>query len=92
LIGNGIDQHRFDRNQHPRARQLKRGELGLEEEQLVGVVGRLVEEKGHGEFFAMAGRMARKFPRAHFLVVGITEEDQSEVLGPQSTDIRDIKL
>ena len=88
LIGNGIDQCRFDRDRYPQARQLKRRELGLEEEHLVtGMVGRLVKEKGFGEFFAMAGRIAREFPQARFLVVSITEEDQSDALDPHQLSI-----
>ncbi len=84
LIGNGIDERRFDPALHPGARQRKRRELGLEEEHLVvGMVGRLVREKGWREFFQMAGRIAREFPRARFLAVGIAEEDQSDAVEPQ---------
>ena len=76
LIGNGIDERRFDRGLHPRGREDKRRELGLEPGHLVvGMVGRLVREKGFGEFFAMAGRIAREFSQARFLVVGISEDD-----------------
>ena len=83
LVGNGIDQSRFDRDRYPEARRLKREELGLEEQHLVvGMVGRLVQEKGFGDFFAMASRISRALPQARFLVVGITEEDQSDRLDP----------
>ena len=83
LIGNGIDQSRFDRDRYPQARRRKRAELGLEEQHLVvGMVGRLVREKGFGEFFAMASRISRALPQVRFLVVGITEEDQSDRLDP----------
>jgi glycosyltransferase involved in cell wall biosynthesis len=85
LIGNGIDERRFDRDGYPQVRREKRRELGLEEEQLViGMVARLVREKGYEEFFEMAGRIAREFPQVHFLIVGITEaEDQSDAVDPQ---------
>lgn len=86
LIGNGIDERRFDRGHHAGARLQKRAELGLAQEDLVvGVVGRLVREKGFEEFFAMAGRIARVFERARFLVVGITEEkEQSDSIDPKA--------
>jgi glycosyltransferase involved in cell wall biosynthesis len=80
-IGSGIDERRFDRALYPGARQDKRRELGLAPDDLVvGMVGRLVREKGWGEFFQMAGRIAPQFARARFLVVGITEEDQSDAV------------
>jgi len=85
LIGNGIDERRFDRDRYPGARQQKRRELGLEEEHLVvGMVARLVREKGYEEFFAMAGRIAGQFPQVRFLIVAITEEDQSDAVDPQA--------
>jgi glycosyltransferase involved in cell wall biosynthesis len=85
LVGNGIDERRFDPDQHPQARQRKRAELGLAEDHLVvGMVGRLVREKGFVEFFEMAGRVARQEPRARFLVVGIREEEQSDAIDPQA--------
>lgn len=85
LIGNGIDERRFDRDRYPEARQAKRRELGLDDGHLVvGMVARLVREKGFEEFFAMAGRIAREFPRARFLIVGITEiDDQSDAVDPR---------
>jgi glycosyltransferase involved in cell wall biosynthesis len=84
LVGNGIDERRFDPERFPEARQRKRRELGLAEGHLVvGMVARLVREKGYLEFFAMAGRLAREFPRLRFLVVGITEPDQWDAIDPQ---------
>ena len=81
LIGNGIDQTRFDRSKYPRAREQKRAELGWQKGHLVvGIVGRLVAEKGFPEFFAMAAILARKFAELRFLVVGITEPDQRDAL------------
>jgi len=77
LIGN----ERFDPFGYPGARVAKRRELGFEPGDLVvGMVGRLVREKGYVEFFEMAGRMAATHPQARFLVVGITEPDQSDAV------------
>ena len=84
LIGSGIDERRFDRSLYPQARQVTRQALGLASEDLVvGMVGRLVREKGWEEFFQMAGRVAQTCKRARFLVVGITEADQSDAVDPQ---------
>lgn len=84
LVGNGIDERRFDPEGYPEARRRKRCELGLEEWHLVvGMVARLVREKGYEELFAMAGQLARQFPQLRLLVVGITERDQWDAIDPQ---------
>ncbi len=83
LIGNGIDEDRFDPGKYPGARERTRRELGWDSSHLVvGMVGRLVAEKGLPEFFEMAGRLSAELPEARFLVVGISEEDQSDALDP----------
>ena len=43
-----------------------------------------MREKGYLEYFEMAGRIAREFPQARFLVVGITEPDQSDAVDPRT--------
>ena len=81
LVGNGIDQSRFDRRNYPEARREKRTELGWKENHLVvGMVGRLVKEKGFLEFFEMAGALARNSADVRFLIVGITEPDQKDAV------------
>ncbi|MEE3259969.1 MAG: glycosyltransferase family 4 protein [Candidatus Latescibacterota bacterium] len=84
LIGNGVDERRFGPALHPQARAEKRAELGFGEGDLVvGMVTRLVREKGCVEFFAMAERIAGKWPQARFLMVGIPEgQDQSDAVEP----------
>ena len=83
LIGNGIDEDRFDPGKYPGARERKRRELGWDSSHLVvGMVGRLVAEKGFAEFFEMAARLSAEIPESRFLVVGISEEDQSDALDP----------
>ena len=83
LIGNGIDEVRFDPAKFPQARAGERRELGWREDDLVvGMVGRTVLEKGYVEFFQMAGRLARALPAARFLVVAINEPDQSDAVDP----------
>ena len=84
LIGNGVDERRFDPALHVEARASKRAELELAEDDLVvGMVTRLVREKGCVEFFQMAAHLAEQWPKARFLMVGIPEEnDQSDAVDP----------
>ena len=83
LEGNGIDETRFDPRLYPDARREKRRELGLDDADLVvGMVGRLVEEKGYREFFEMAGRLAGVRKDVRFLNVGIAEPEQSDGIDP----------
>ncbi len=82
LIGNGVDERRFDPGLHPEARVGTRAELGFAEKDLVvGMVTRLVREKGCVEFYQMAARLVEQWPQARFLMVGIPEEnDQSDAV------------
>jgi glycosyltransferase involved in cell wall biosynthesis len=81
-IGSGIDERRFDRDLYPAAGGEIRRQLGIGNDELVvGMVGRFVEEKGWIEFCRMAGRVAQKEERARFLAVGINEKkDQSDAV------------
>lgn len=69
-IGNGVDPTRFD----PAVRRscdAVRAELGLPVgAPVIGMVGRLVGEKGVREFLAAAETIAADFPEVHFLLVG----------------------
>lgn len=71
LIGNGIDLNRFDPSRFSSGEiRQKRVELGIAEDEIViGIVGRLVKDKGYAEFFEMAGKLARRVPNCRFLVV-----------------------
>ncbi|SVC95190.1 uncharacterized protein METZ01_LOCUS348044, partial [marine metagenome] len=86
LVGNGIDENRFDRQKHAGSRRRTRDELGFGDDHLVvGMVGRLVREKGFVEFFEMAGLLAQWRPQTRFLVVGIPEmEEQSDAVDPHA--------
>lgn len=84
LVGNGIDERRFDPSRYLDGRARMRAALGYGERDLVvGMVGRLVREKGFLEYAAMAGRLARRDPRLRFLVVGIAEPEQSDAVDPR---------
>lgn len=82
LLGNGVDLERFspDRfdEQH---RQCVRRELGVQDgEVLVGVVGRLVVEKGYREVFDAARRLRDTAPSARLVVVGPHEPDKGDAV------------
>jgi len=78
-VGNGVDVSRFN---PPTARPAAetRAELGIPVDAIViGIIGRMVAEKGYGEFFTAAAGVARQVPAAHFLVIGgqlASERDQ----------------
>lgn len=69
-IGNGVDVARFN-PQAAKPRAAMREELGIPQDAVViGMIGRMVAEKGYGEFFAAAAAVAKQAPRAWFLVIG----------------------
>lgn len=80
--GNGIDVHRFDPARIPAERRLAlRREWGFPADAFViGMVGRLVREKGYEEFFAAADALSPRWPHVRFLVVGPVESDQRDTL------------
>jgi glycosyltransferase involved in cell wall biosynthesis len=69
-IGNGVDPSQFigqDRLKQIKARRL----LGIPESApVIGIVARLVQEKGYKEFFEAAILISRSVPNVYFLVVG----------------------
>jgi glycosyltransferase involved in cell wall biosynthesis len=71
-IGNGIPLARFDPAHYTTGqRRAIRAELGLRDEHVViGMVGRLVAEKGYREAFEAAKRVRERVPNARFLFVG----------------------
>jgi glycosyltransferase involved in cell wall biosynthesis len=72
LLGNGIDLARFDPGAIDGA-ELRRAreEMGAPDgDVVVGVVGRLVWEKGYREVFEAARLLAQNAPRVKFVVVG----------------------
>lgn len=69
-IGNGIDIRRFD-PEAVRPREEVRAELGIPAGAVViGMIGRMVAEKGFGEFFDAAAAIAKRHPGAYFVVIG----------------------
>ncbi|MDP2292452.1 MAG: glycosyltransferase family 4 protein [Actinomycetota bacterium] len=79
LLGNGIDLSRFDGDRAHRERV--RAEWGIGPEQvLVGVVGRLVREKGIDEIVAAADVLRRADASVAIVVIGPAEPDKRDGL------------
>jgi glycosyltransferase involved in cell wall biosynthesis len=73
-VYNGIDLERFDpaRVAADERAEIRR-RLGIEAgAPVIGIVGRMVREKGFFEFFDAAALIATEFPEARFLIVGDT--------------------
>ena len=77
VLGNGIDLTRFDGSRAARART--RAEWGVADGTvLVGVVGRLVREKGLAEIVASAGALRDHQPPITVVVVGPADPDKAD--------------
>jgi glycosyltransferase involved in cell wall biosynthesis len=77
LLGNGVSLTRFAATT-PEDRAAVRSELGIREDQVaIGIVGRLVAEKGYPELFEAARRLP---PQAVVVVVGPDDADKADAL------------
>ncbi len=78
-LGNGVDLQRFDpSNPSRRTREDVRAELGLHENEIVvGVVGRLVEEKGYPELFEAVSELDERY---RLVVVGPDDPAKPDAL------------
>ena len=80
-IGNGIDVTRFNPHNISIPPQKKREEVGIKADELVvGIVARLVYEKGYMELFQAAVELTRKFDNVKFLVVGPVENERKDAV------------
>lgn len=69
-IGNGVDPRRFDPQRIADPASVRHA-LGIPRNaRVVGIIGRMVREKGYEEFLAAAIGIARAFPDTYFLLVG----------------------
>lgn len=69
-IGNGVDPSRFDPERIGDGTAM-RMQLGIPEDAfVVGIIARMVEEKGVGEFLQAAVEVAEKNSNVHFLMIG----------------------
>jgi glycosyltransferase involved in cell wall biosynthesis len=82
LLGNGIDLQRFgpaDAHSRQRARTL----LGVEADAVVvGMVARLVWQKGFRELFEAAERLYAAHPNVVFVVVGGPDPEKADAISP----------
>jgi len=87
-IGDGIDILRFDPKRFSEGfREKKKKELGISPGKIViGVVARLVKEKGYLELFEAFKKVVEKFPEALLLVAGSADLEKKD-----SIDINIIK-
>lgn len=85
-LGNGIDIQRFDLRRLDATTVVgKRRELGLAEDaQVVGFVGRLVEEKGIKELLAAARLIVTQMPNVRFLIIGPIDDDKPDAITPEA--------
>jgi glycosyltransferase involved in cell wall biosynthesis len=69
-IGNGVDPAGFKPGD-VEVRTRIRASLGIPDKVVVvGMIGRMVSEKGYGEFFAAAARIAKARPDVFFVAIG----------------------
>jgi glycosyltransferase involved in cell wall biosynthesis/ribosomal protein S18 acetylase RimI-like enzyme len=82
LLGNGIDLARFDpEHVDPGDVETARRELGAgDDDVVVGVVGRLVREKGLPELFEAARRVRVTVPNVRIAVIGPDDPDKIDAL------------
>jgi glycosyltransferase involved in cell wall biosynthesis len=88
LLGNGVDLDRFDpRAADPARRAAVRAEAGAADgDTLVGLVGRLVAEKGYREVFDAAARLRTRAPTVRVAVVGPDDPSKADALTAAETD------
>jgi glycosyltransferase involved in cell wall biosynthesis len=87
VLGNGVDLARFDPATHADARAQVRRELGIgDDEVAVGLVGRLVREKGYHEVFAAARRVRAEHPQVRFVVAGPIDLDKADAITQDELD------
>jgi lipopolysaccharide/colanic/teichoic acid biosynthesis glycosyltransferase/glycosyltransferase involved in cell wall biosynthesis len=87
LLANGVDLTRFDPEPHGKAREEVRVDLGIgSDEVVVGLVGRLVREKGYREVFAAARAVRADHPQLRFLVVGPADLDKADAISQAELD------
>lgn len=83
-LGNGIDVSRFSRRRLPDARARRRSELGFDDDAVVvGMVGRLVEEKGFVDLFRAMARVLEARPQVRILLVAPHDPGQADEIDPE---------
>lgn len=83
-IGDGIDVTRFNKNRFSEEFiNNKKKDLKISSDKIiVGIVARLVKEKGYLELFSAFKEVVQKFPNALLLIVGGTDFDKKDRIAP----------
>jgi glycosyltransferase involved in cell wall biosynthesis len=85
VLGNGIDLARFDpatvTDDDARAARAEMGACGPADV-VVGLVGRLVREKGYLDVFAAAAQLRDRMPTVRIAVIGVEESEKGDALTP----------
>jgi glycosyltransferase involved in cell wall biosynthesis len=83
LLGNGIDLQRFGPAADAHGRQRARSLLGVDADAVVvGMVARLVWQKGFRELFEAAERLYAAHPNVVFVVVGGPDPEKADAISP----------
>ncbi len=84
-LGNGVDVKRFDPAQFSAEFiTKKKEELGIPKDaKVVGIVGRLVKEKGYFDLFGAFTNVLKKYPNAVLLAVGPQEPEKKDAFLPE---------
>lgn len=84
LLGNGVDLQRFQPAANHDARRQARADLGVDcDAVVVGLVARLVWQKGFRELFAAAEQIRHAHPNVVFVVVGGSDPDKADAISPE---------
>lgn len=94
-IGNGIDARHFDPAQIPQGTTVRyRAEFGIPDgAPIIGIIGRIVREKGYFEFAEAAAQILKEYPKTHFLCIGETLKSDHDATGAELHQrIADLRL
>ena len=84
LLGNGVDLQRFRPGADEHSRRRARADLGVDSDAVVvGMVARLVWQKGFRELFAAAENIRDTHPDVVFVVVGGSDPDKADAISPE---------
>jgi len=83
-LGRDIDTQRFNSERFSKEFILaKKKQLGINpSKKIIGIVGRLVEEKGYLELFEAFKKVLEKFPNTLLLIIGPKEPEKRDAVNP----------
>jgi len=83
-LGRDIDTQRFNSKKFSKEFILaKKKQLGINpSKKIIGIVGRLVEEKGYLELFEAFKKVLEKFPNTLLLIIGPKEPEKKDAISP----------